>query len=214
MPPILISPIASSPHDGRDIPFLELLAAIRNVYKLSTPLALLLAIVGFLTCGHLTGSGLSTRLHLDLHDLARHGRIEHDGSLGHADTHTGSKYAPTTPDPALVKQLLDASAKVSSAESGTLTLEDLSHARAERDKQISKPLDAIHAEIARGEVALTFRTFADAHGKVSKAWLAQWYGEDRLPDDWVAPQEEIGLVNTMKISSAVKEEVEKIEKDA
>jgi len=45
------------------------------------------------------------RLRLDLHDLAKHGRIEHDASLGHDDALPGARFAPSQPDLHLVNEL-------------------------------------------------------------------------------------------------------------
>lgn len=203
------------------------------MYKLSAPLAYLLTIVGFLVCGHLEGSGLSTRLKLDLHDLARHGRIEHDGSLGHADATPGEKYAPSRPDRRLVAQLLDGAyqspliaqvvqpsiqsgrvrqpAKVQDTR-GTLNFDDIAHVRYIRDSQMSKQLDPLHAEITRGEAALMIQALSDAQGEIPREWIRQWFEEERLPEGWIAPKEQIGLIKTASLGKKVKAEIERIQR--
>ncbi|OCB89647.1 Cloroperoxidase [Sanghuangporus baumii] len=203
------------PHSGRCIPFLQLVHALRIVYKCSYPFAFVLSIVGFLWCGHLTGSGLSTRLALDLHDLARHGRIEHDGSLGHADAAPGQKYAPVVPDPERLASLLDAQGPrvKGPAGVGALTLLDLARVRYLRDAELGRPLDPLHAFITRGEVALILLALGVASSggledlAVPHERLEQWFTEERLPDDWEGPSSRIGLRNTAKVGKIVKSEV-------
>lgn len=216
-----------SPHNGLNIPFFQLIHALRSVYRLSYPLAYLLTIAGFLLCGHLEGAGLSTRLKLDLHDLARHNRIEHNGSLGHADATPGDKYAPSVPDRKLIAQLLEGAYQpplTASIQSGRvrqpvkveprtmLNFDDIAHARYIRDSQMDKKLDPLHAEIARGEAALLMETFSDSNGDIPREWVKRWFEEERLPDGWVGPREQIGLFRTASIGKRVKAETEKLQR--
>lgn len=90
-----------------DLCISDIVHAIRDVYKISAVLGWSLAIVAYLFCGHFVGSGFNVRLRLNLHELARHNVIEHNGSLGHADVHPGDRYAPTTPDITLLSQTRD-----------------------------------------------------------------------------------------------------------
>jgi len=56
------------PHSGHDITLLQLMSALTQVYNLSFPLALLLSLVGILTCGH------PLRMTVSLSALAAHGK--------------------------------------------------------------------------------------------------------------------------------------------
>lgn len=174
---------------------MQLIRALVEVYDLSVPLAVLLSLVGVVLCGNWWS--------LDLHQLAKHGVIEHNGSLVHADTVAGQAYAPTGVDPKLVKQLLSVTS------SSSLSLRDFAKARALRDSTIPTPLDAIHAEIARGEAALSMQVFgwkaqhADGFqgaGAVPKLFVEQLFGEERLPDGWKKPLNPVGLVRTAFLS--------------
>ena len=189
------------------------------VYNCSFPFAFVLSTVGFIWCGHLTGSGFSTRLSLDLHDLARHNRIEHDGSLGHADAAPGQKYAPTVPDPARIASLLDSQSPncvKGPAGVGALTLLDLARVRYLRDAELTRPLDRLHTFITRGEVALILLALGAPCGggpepfAVPRDRIYQWFVEERLPDDWPGPSTRIGLVNTAKVGNTVRSEVARL----
>ncbi|RPD63367.1 hypothetical protein L227DRAFT_387121 [Lentinus tigrinus ALCF2SS1-6] len=93
------------PHDGRNLTTVQLISAIRNVYHISLPLATLLSVSGVARCGHWSGC----RRVLDLHELAQHNAIEHDGSLVHDDVlNPDAPYAPIEVDDALLHQLLSA----------------------------------------------------------------------------------------------------------
>jgi len=92
-------------------------------------------------------------------------------------------------------------------------LEDFAKARVKRDVAIRTPLDKLHAEIARGECALTVKVLgsdgvsdkleqsdeAGSELRVSKAFIDQWFVQERLPDGWRKPSQTIGLFRvTMK----------------
>lgn len=176
-------------HDGRNLTATQIIHAIREVYHISLPMASVLSIAGTVVCG----SGWK----LDLEDLAKHNKIEHDGSLAHADALPGAKYAPSYVDKDRLQQLLDAS-----SDGQTLTFNDLVSQRAARDAALSKPLDAIHQVITRGEVALTCEVLGDG-GRVPKEYIRQWFGEERLPDGWKKPECPVGLIGTTKVSNKV-----------
>lgn len=189
-----------------------------EVYNFSAPLALLLAVGGVVTCGNCWK--------IDLHDLARHNRIEHDASLAHGDAPPGCPYAPTTADGARTQELLD----ITSA--SYLTFEDFAHARAVRDRQCIKSLDWLHTKIAYGEAVLTLKVFGqDNHSaedsdapktesprnsdsaqfRVPKPWLSQWFGEDRLPEGWTKPLKRIRLRSVASVSRKIAQEVRSLE---
>jgi len=177
-------------HDGRNLSVPQLIHALREVYHISLPMASLLSVVGAIMCGN--------GWKLDLEGLAQHNRIEHDGSLTHADAAPGAKYAPIEVDQGLLQHLLDLS-----SDGRTLTFEDLVRARVSRDASLAKPLDGFHNAISRGEVALTSEMFRNEQGEIPKEYIRQWFGEQKLPDGWTRPSQVIGLVLTTKTSMEV-----------
>lgn len=196
-----------SPRDGRRISVVQLVRALVEVYNFSMPLAVVLSVIGVILCGNWWS--------LDLHQLAKHGLIEHNGSLVHEDTPPHDAFAPTTVDPALMAQLL----AVTPAPG--LSMHDFAKARTLRDSSIPTPLDRIHAEIARGEAALTIQTFGshyvnargnidDVEGSVSKAFLEQWFAQERLPDGWHKPENAIGLVGTASRSREIAQMIQQL----
>ncbi|KAI0068698.1 Cloroperoxidase [Artomyces pyxidatus] len=170
------------PRNGKHITAPQLIHALRSVYHLSLPLATILTIGGTTMCGN----GWA----LDLEDLAKHDKIEHDASLTHADAPEGNIYAPIPVDKSLLQDMLDTSS------GDYLTLDDLVKTRVSRDETLVHPLNSKLTTIARGEVALTVEMFGDAEGRVSKEFVRQWFGEQRLPVGWVRPKKNIGLIAT------------------
>jgi hypothetical protein len=73
-------------------------------------------------------------------------------------------------------------------------LEDFMKARVDREDQLEKPLDDLHAQVGQGEVALAWLVMKDDSGKIPLDWLKQWWGEERLPDKWTKPRRVIGLL--------------------
>lgn len=167
-----------------------------HVYNLSWPLALLLSTVGVVTCGR-------RRLPwtLDLHDLCWHNRIEHDVSTVHKDASPSSEFAPSHPDRRLVDQLL------AHGDGDRMRLKDFARARIERANAERKELDWKHKIIAHGESVLTLLVLGkgdpgtkDAELTIPKDQLYEWYGEERLPDEWKKPAQPVGLFRANGLS--------------
>jgi hypothetical protein len=108
----------SRPRDGRNIGLFQLIGALRKVYNVSIPLAVILAVGGFIKCSHSFFS-------LHLSDLNTHGKIEHNASLAHLDVHEGD---PTIVNRPLLQQLL-----ADSSDGVGLTVEDFVKARVRRE---------------------------------------------------------------------------------
>lgn len=89
---------------------------------------------------------------VDLHELARHNVVEHDGSLVHDDApNPKDKYAPTAVNRVFLKQLIDAAP----AGHDSLTLEDLCRAHVQRLRPgASRPINKIRMILAKAEMAL------------------------------------------------------------
>jgi len=150
------------------------MTAVRQVYTLSYPLAFLLTLGGFLACGH------RMRTRLNLESLARHNRIEHDGSLVHDDAPKGSIWAPNMPDHSLLEDLIGEGKD----ETEGMTIEHLVRVRRRRSAALRTPLSTLHADIMMGESAFIVETFADADGVINREVLKEWFGEERLADGW------------------------------
>ncbi|KAG2112612.1 Chloroperoxidase [Suillus discolor] len=135
--------------------------------------AALLALAGILLCGH--------AFRLDLDALAIHNKIEHDASL---------QRAPTEVDPNLLKSFLSHA----DPQRG-MSLYDLAQVRISREAQLAHPLDLIHSKIGAAEAALCWLLLKQDTGRIPSSVLSQWYGEERLPDNWARPRHVIGLLD-------------------
>ncbi|KAM5532513.1 hypothetical protein V8D89_013800 [Ganoderma adspersum] len=211
-------------HDGRNLTLAQLVSALHNVYGISRPLATIFTVGGLVKCGHWRGA----RRVLDLHDLARHGVLEHDGSLVHADAPPGQTYASTDVDRAALQQLLDSAEKGPGQEQSQLSLGDLCRGQVARQR-VERPLKGTMAFVARGELGLIYDVFGvpskgegdvlleksssldlipnegDGGGRVvPKSFLEQWLGEERLPDGWEGPVEGTSLVNLLALAKEIK----------
>lgn len=185
------------PHDGRGITAYQLIGAIRQHYAISLPLATFLSVVGTFICGR--------HFKIDLEDLALHNHIEHDASLTRANARPDGQYAPVTVDKELLQNLLDASKN-----SDFLTFEDLVRVRAARDQTLQSPLSKFHGAISRGEIALTIQTLGNDEGRISKQFIQEWFGDERLPVGWSKPTTTTGLLSTTKIANRVADLVKEV----
>ena len=142
-----------------------------------------------------------------LNDLARHNHIEHDASLVHDDTPGRDEYAPIAPNSTLVEQFL-AQAK----DGHFMTIEDVARARVWRESQCPV-LNHLHAEIARGEMAIALGLFnqlnSDKMG-IPVDMLRVWLSEERLPDGW-KPTHTQGLLETIRTSWKIYNDMKKFE---
>ncbi|KLO20157.1 Cloroperoxidase [Schizopora paradoxa] len=257
------------PHDGRDLRFIELVNVLRIVYRLSLPLAVILALAGFVLCGTFTCKPRAwsqsphnanertiarrvvdalplPRFRLDLHDLAKHGRIEHDASIGHDDALQGARFAPSQPDLHLVDELAQTGIEsqpifptpetketTSLQQKGAgavvaygvgavdaLNLGDLALARFNRTSHLppGHKLSSFHKIIATGECALILSVLSipavgsAENRQIPRRWIKEWFGEERLPQGWVPPQEEVGLKVVGKLRTAVTTEIARLER--
>jgi len=160
--------------DGKNLTAIELISALTNVYKVSYPLAVTLAVGGIGLCGN----GLT----LDLAGLCQHNQIEHDASLGHRDVdETGGGFiASNKPDPELVQDVVNAS------NGQVITLENLIQAKFKRETRANittsygKPLLPI---FSHGELVLVTEIIRRGEApEVPVEWFKTWFLEERLPD--------------------------------
>jgi hypothetical protein len=192
--------ILLSPRNGRRISALQLIRAMNEVYHVSIPLGTLLSLVGVFYCGN--------GLWVNLEDLARHNKIEHDASLTHQNCPSGSLYAPSKPDQMLIDQFLVAG---QSQTSDHLTLADLVSYRAARDATLSSPLSSLHRAITYGEIAFTVELFADKDLRVPKTSIQQWFAEERLPEGFSRPKNALGFTCTTKYNIQIQKDTQALE---
>ncbi|KAH8831900.1 Chloroperoxidase, partial [Flagelloscypha sp. PMI_526] len=199
--------------DGKNLSSLQIAYGLKACYGLSTGLALFLSFGGvFLIRGPFKFVFLGA-----LHTINRHFDVtffgvEHDASLVHRDTPRQRPVHPPNLSP---------SKFLSSVKGNSITPEDprlVDHAtvakwRIRREKE-SPPLDAMHAEIARGEMGIILGVWdhqdpqTGAHG-IPAGWLKNWFKDNRLPDGW-SPDHIQELLDVVKRSKAIKAEMEKI----
>lgn len=212
-----------SPRDGKKISAWQIVQGLKSCYGLTTPFAMFLSYTTFVVLRHFG--------RMNLYDIGKHGVVEHNASLIHHDTPPGETYAPIEIDRKLLAEFVkDAGTEVEvevEAPSGEkevqkqtlITTEDVGRARVRREKD--SPLDAIHAEVARGEVAIIMGVWETKTEKVTGTridWLERWLGEERLPEGW-RPTKAMGLFDTMKRAKAIKKaaaairEAERTKKD-
>jgi len=166
-----------SPRNGKDISMFDFVHALIAGYHLSTFFAWFLTIGGFLL--------LQQFGRISLGDLARHNRIEHDASLAHKNTELEAEYAPCEVDDSLLESLCS-DARPSAEGGARMNAEDIARARIRRENE-SPALDAVHAEIARGEMAIVLGVFGGKNGSndgVPVEWLREWIKDERLPQGW------------------------------
>ncbi|KIP06071.1 heme-thiolate peroxidase [Phlebiopsis gigantea 11061_1 CR5-6] len=135
------------PRDGQGITAKMTVDALIACYKLSRPLAWVLT-HGALALLEQGGPSFC------LQDLARHNHIEHDASLYHEDAGPRDEYAPIHGNP----QLLELVWK-DSADGVVMTPEDVARVRVRREAAAPAPLDFIHRELAKGEMAIVLNMF-------------------------------------------------------
>lgn len=145
---------------------------------------------------------------MSLADLARHNLIEHDASLFHVDAQIEDEYAPIPTNESLMKVALDRGGRY---QPGRMTLEDVANIRVKREAE-SRPLDGVHAEIARGEMAVAIGILggesATTEG-IDLDVLDLWVRQERLPDGW-KPSHTQGLYKTYKMATVIRERMKAI----
>lgn len=140
---------------------------------------------------------------MSLADLARHNLIEHDASLFHVDAHDEDEYAPSAVNESLIKTAIDEGGRY---KPGHMTLEDVANIRVKREAE-SRPLDGVHAEIARGEMAVAIGILGGENAVtegIDMDVLRLWIRQERLPDGW-KPNHTQGLYQTYKMTTVIRE---------
>ncbi|KAF9520336.1 hypothetical protein BS47DRAFT_1254540, partial [Hydnum rufescens UP504] len=186
--------------DGRNLNLYTLVKAQVEVFNISYPLALSLAIEAVFLCGN----GLTA----DLKQVRAHNKIEHDASLSRDDV-PGNSWQR---NPELVNSLI--------ADSGTiegLSFKDMARVRVRREKTLgNKHLDFAHLRIALGEACLTIGVWGFGGGEdmtkrvVSKARLRSFFLDERLPEGWAKPLHCLGFLRTLNMGGKLQDEMKHI----
>ncbi|KAJ8472950.1 heme-thiolate peroxidase [Pleurotus djamor] len=182
------------PHNGRGISHSDLFNGLRDGLGITFPLASLL------TFG--TYALLRQVPPLSLTDISRVHGVEHNCSLVHDDVPKDGEYPTSMPNLCLLDKLLE-----DSQNKLTLAVEDIARARIRREaspeyKVNNITLDALHAEIARGEMALVLDILGDGN-EIPLATLRNFFQEERLPENW-EPKHPQGLVRTARLARRIK----------
>lgn len=134
--------------------------------------------------------------------------------MAHRDCNEDNEYAPTRAAAKFAERLQE-----DSSDGVGLTLEDIASARVRREKESKEcgkvSLDKVHAEIARGEMALVLDIFGkprkDGELEIGSDLLLKWFMEERLPDGWV-PKKKLGLLATIRTAGELRASMQELEK--
>ncbi|KAH9916790.1 uncharacterized protein B0H18DRAFT_938989 [Fomitopsis serialis] len=180
------------PRDGKCITPAVLVHALRAGYHLSLPLAWFLTHGGFYLLGQ-------RRKRICLRDLSRHNCIEHNASLVHPDVAYRDEYAPVDVHLHMLEDLLRYS-----TDGKLMTPDDVARVRVVREAEYAIPMDKVHAEIARGEMAIPPAPPPPAAlPGVPNHMLRVWMHEERLPDGWT-PYHRVGLLHTIRMATRLR----------
>ena len=178
--------VTHSARDGRNLTIGALATGVTQGYNLSSPVAYTLSFAAFLILGKLPIGRVS------LHDLARHGKLEHDASLVHRDAGEGEEYAPVHVDMELLRDLVSSA----EGEGRMMTVEDFVCARVRRERASeaagAKKLGWFHEAVSCREIAALVEVFGreganDSGVGLPVGWLREWMGMERLPEGWTRP---------------------------
>jgi len=147
---------------------------------------------------------------VSLKQIGKHNCIEHNASLVHDDCPNTEEYAPIQVVPALLDALVGerrSDEKKPDAVTGDdlLEIEDVAKFRVRREKECG-PVDNVHAEIARGEMAIALGMWeykVGSHAGIRKDWLRDWLEHGRLPNGW-RPTHSQGLLDTVRRSKKMR----------
>ena len=203
-----------SARHGKNLSAMEIARGLKACYGLSTFCAMFLSFGGYLL--------LWKFRRISLFEIGKHNAVEHNASLVHHDIPEGQSYAPIEIDHSLV-DLLVSDVKPSLAEikerpgstaKFLMNYEDVARARFRREAEC-KPVDSLHAEIARGEMAIILGVWeVKTENKVGIPvdYFKRWIGEERLPDGW-KPDHTQGLLDVINRSSQIRKAMDQMKKE-
>ncbi|KAJ7282080.1 Chloroperoxidase [Mycena rebaudengoi] len=177
------------PRNGSNIPPEVIRDAIKAVYNISHSFSDFIVGQAQGCCSTPNQTGL------DLNAIAAHGKMEHDASLAHHDA-DGAEFAPTTVDAALLADVLSRSPT-------GLTLRDIAQIRVDREAILTQPLATIQQLGATLEAGLFYTMLKDDAGVVSNELARVWLGEERIPEGFVTPAEEVTLQGGLGVGAII-----------
>jgi len=190
------------PRDGKNLGISNITSSLGEVYNVSYPLALTLALMGIVMCGS------PLKASFTLKDLALHNKAEHDASLAHADAAPGDKYAPVVPDEARLRDLLEHSPHKS-----TLNLEDLAKVRVDREGVLKTPLGFYLGSLAKGESVLLTLLLGDKEtNEISKAQVDEFMRWDRIPEGFKRPERQISIGSQNALTKVFQAHIDQLKK--
>jgi len=200
--------------DGKNLSAMNVVHGLMACYGLSMFCAMFLSFGGFLW--------LRKFGRVNLYEIGKHNAIEHDASLVHQDTPKGQTYAPIEIDHSLVDALVSdvkpSSLEIEKSSDPTakflMNYEDVARARIRREKQC-RPVDSLHAEVARGEMAIILGVWeVKTKNKVGIPvdYIKRWIGEEKLPDGW-KPDHTQGLLDVIRRSKDIRLAMDQIRKE-
>ena len=202
-----------SPRHGKNLSPIDFIRGLKACYGLSTFLAAFLTFGGYFLLRKFT--------RISLHDIGKHNAVEHNASLVHHDIPQGQTYAPIEIDHSLVDALISdvkpSPAEIEKSPDPTakflMNYEDVARARVRREAECNS-IDGLHAEIARGEMAIILGVWEvktkDKVG-IPVDYLQRWIGEERLPDGW-KPDHTQGLLDVVNRSSQIRNAMDQMRK--
>ncbi|KAF8748913.1 Peroxidase, family 2 [Rhizoctonia solani] len=167
------------PRSGKGLGLFQLCKAVHNLYGLTYLVAAIPTVLGILSCG--SGG------RVDLEQLAKHGKLEHDASLSRLDHADGDNKNVC---PWLVDQLI-----AQSTDGRRLSMRDFAKARVLRESQVPRTLPPRHVRIAQSESVMSVIVIGNGQHVDCKV-VREWFGNERLPSGW-APRRSVGLFEMM-----------------
>jgi len=192
--------------DGKRITWWGATKGIREVYHFSYFVSGLLAAAGIWTSLYLAWNPF----YFDLKQLRVHSSVlvEHDASLSRQDYPADN----WNPDPSLVQALIGQS----SSPAG-VNYQDFARHRISQEAKLSYTLSYPRSVLATGEVGLLLpslgrgdsSTTPPLQNRIKAAWAKSFFQDERLPDDWTRPKDEIPFKVVNDIAGAVRNEIQK-----
>jgi len=200
--------------NGKDLSAMDIVRGLQGCYGLSTFCAMFLSFVGYLMMWKFR--------RISLHEIGKHNAVEHNASLVHHDIPEGETYAPIEIDHSLVDVLVSdvkpSSSEINESPDPTarflMNYEDVARARIRREAEC-KPVDSLHAEVARGEMAIILGVWevkTKSKAGIPVDYFKQWIGEERLPDGW-KPDHTQGLLDVISRSSQIRGAMNEMKKE-
>ena len=129
--------------------------------------------------------------------------VEHNASLVHLNVAPYESHLTPSPFPtsSLASRFLP--------HKTLITDRDIAHERVRREEETDGgPLDAIHAEMARGEMAIILNVWRGDGKGVERDVLVDWLANERLDEG--KERKKTGLLDVMKTSRGMKKEMERV----